>query len=54
MIRDILKMGDRRLQRVAQPVEDIHDPALRDIIADMYDTMHAAKGGRLGRAADRG
>lgn len=44
MIRDILKMGDPRLLRVAQPVEDIHDPALRVIIADMYETMHDAKG----------
>jgi peptide deformylase len=44
MIRDILKMGDPRLLRVAQPVEDPADPALRAIIADMYETMHAAKG----------
>lgn len=44
MIREILKMGDPRLLRVAQPVEDIHDPALKAIIADMYETMYAAKG----------
>ena len=44
MIRPILKMGDPRLLRVAQPVADVHDPALRAIIADMYDTMHDAKG----------
>lgn len=44
MIRDILKMGDPRLLRVAQPVEDIHDPELATIIADMYETMHAANG----------
>jgi peptide deformylase len=44
MIRDILKMGDPRLLRVARPIEDIHDPALRTIIADMYETMHAANG----------
>jgi peptide deformylase len=44
MIREILKMGDPRLRRVAQPVEDIHDPALKAIIADMYETMHAANG----------
>jgi peptide deformylase len=25
-------------------IEDIHDPALKTIIADMYDTMHAATG----------
>ncbi len=44
MIREILKMGDPRLLRIAKSVEDIHDPALEPIIADMYDTMHAAGG----------
>jgi peptide deformylase len=44
MIREILKMGDPRLLRVAKPVDDIHDSTLKAIIADMYDTMHAAKG----------
>ena len=44
MIRAILKMGDPRLLRVAKPVEDIQDPALKAIVADMYETMHDAKG----------
>lgn len=44
MIREILKMGDPRLLRVARPVEDARDPALREIIADMYETMAAADG----------
>ena len=44
MIREILKMGDPRLLQAAKPVEDIHDLALRAIIADMYETMLAAKG----------
>lgn len=44
MIREILKMGDPRLLRVAKPVEDPADPALKDIIADMYETMDAASG----------
>lgn len=44
MIREILKMGDPRLLRVARPVEDIHDSELRAIIVDMYETMHAANG----------
>ena len=44
MIREILKMGDPRLLRVARMIEDIHDPALKAVIADMYDTMHAATG----------
>ena len=44
MIREILKMGDPRLLRIAKPVEDINDPGLATIIADMYETMHAANG----------
>ncbi len=44
MIRELLKMGDPRLLRVAQPVGDVHDPALKAMITDMYDTMHAANG----------
>jgi len=44
MIRQILKMGDPRLLQVARPVEDIHDFALKAIIADMYETMRAANG----------
>ncbi len=41
---EILKMGDPRLLRVAKPVADIHDPELKRIIADMYETMYAADG----------
>ena len=37
-------MGDPRLLRKARPVEDIGDPVLKAIIADMYETMHAANG----------
>jgi peptide deformylase len=44
MIREILRMGDARLQRVAKPVEDMRDPDLKALIADMYETMHAANG----------
>ena len=44
MIREILEMGDARLLRVARMIEDIHDPALKTVIADMYETMHAANG----------
>lgn len=44
MIRELLKMGDPRLLRVAKPVEDIHDATLKAIIADMYETMQAVKG----------
>ncbi|HEX7872900.1 MAG TPA: peptide deformylase [Sphingobium sp.] len=44
MIREILRMGDPRLLRVARPVDDPRNPELGDIIADMYETMHAANG----------
>jgi peptide deformylase len=44
MISEILKMGDPRLHRVARPVEDAQDPALKSLIEDMYETMHAANG----------
>jgi peptide deformylase len=37
-------MGDPRLLRIARPVEDIDDPELSAIIADMYETMVAANG----------
>lgn len=32
------------LLRVAQPVDDIDDPALKTLIADMHETMAAANG----------
>ena len=44
MIREILKMGDPRLNRVARTIEDAQHPALKSLIEDMYDTMHAANG----------
>lgn len=42
MIREILKLGDVRLLRIARPVENINDPALENIIADLRDTLTAA------------
>lgn len=39
MIRDVLRMGDPRLLRVAKPVEAFGTPALAALIADMRDTM---------------
>ena len=46
MIRDILKMGDPRLLRVAPPVaaERFGSPELQGLIQDMFDTMAAAGG----------
>jgi peptide deformylase len=43
-VREILKMGDPRLLKVAQPVERFGTPELRALIADMFETMAAASG----------
>jgi peptide deformylase len=47
MIRPILRMGDPRLLQVAQPVARFGTPELRALIADMFETMHAADGAGL-------
>ncbi len=44
MIREILKMGDPRLLRIAAPVEHFDTPQLHELINDMFETMHAAGG----------
>ena len=46
-VHTILKMGDPRLLRVARPVERFGTPELRSLVADMFETMHAAKGAGL-------
>ena len=46
-VREILKMGDPRLLRVAEPVTEFGTPALAALVADMFDTMHAANGAGL-------
>ncbi|MCE2880047.1 MAG: peptide deformylase [Comamonadaceae bacterium] len=48
-VREILKMGDPRLLRVAQPVPEqaIGSDDLHRLVADMLDTMHAAHGAGL-------
>jgi peptide deformylase len=47
MIREILRMGDPRLLRASEPVRDFGTPELRALVADMFDTMHAANGAGL-------
>ncbi len=47
MIHPILKMGDPRLLRVAAPVRQFGTPELRALIADLFETMHAAGGAGL-------
>ena len=46
-VHAILKMGDPRLLRIAQPVERFATPELRALAADMFETMHAVKGAGL-------
>lgn len=46
-VREILKMGDARLLRVAQPVTRFDNDALHLLVTDMLDTMHAADGAGL-------
>ena len=45
-IREILKMGDPRLLRTAQQVPRgmLGTPALKQLISDMFETMHANDG----------
>ena len=46
-VREILKMGDPRLLRVAQPVRAFDTDALHLLITDLLDTMAAANGAGL-------
>jgi peptide deformylase len=46
-VREILKMGDPRLLRVAQPVTNFGSSELQALISDLHDTMHAAAGAGL-------
>jgi len=46
-VRDILKMGDPRLLRVARPVTEFDTDALHVLVADMFDTMRAVNGAGL-------
>jgi peptide deformylase len=46
-VRDILKMGDARLLRVAPPVTQFATPSLRALVQDLFDTMEAANGAGL-------
>lgn len=46
-VRPILKMGDPRLLRIAQPVQQFDTPKLRALVDDLFDTMRAANGAGL-------
>ena len=46
-VRDILKMGDARLLRVAEPVSAFDTPELHALVADLRETMLAVNGAGL-------
>ena len=46
-VREILKMGDTRLLRVAEPVQTFDTPELHALIADLQETMAAVNGAGL-------
>ncbi len=44
MIREIIRMGDKRLLRVAPPVTNLGSPELHTLVVDMFETMDDARG----------
>jgi peptide deformylase len=46
-VREILRMGDPRLLRIAQPVREFGTSALQSLIDDLFETMAAARGAGL-------
>ena len=46
-IRQVLKMGDPLLLKVAEPVNDFESHTLKNLIEDMQDTMHSLNGAGL-------
>ncbi len=46
-VREILKMGDPRLLRIAKPVEVFGTPELHALVDDLFETMHAVNGAGL-------
>lgn len=44
MVRKILKYGEPVLERTADPVTEFDTAEIRELIADMWETMYAAKG----------
>jgi len=46
-VREILKMGDPRLLRVAQPVTEFDTDEIHLLVSDMFDTMRAVNGAGL-------
>jgi len=47
MIRDVLRMGDRRLLQRSREVADVRAPEIAALLADMRDTMREQNGAGL-------
>ena len=47
MIHSILKMGDARLLRKAEPIKQFDTPQLHELVADLFETMQYANGAGL-------
>lgn len=46
-VREILRMGDPRLLRQAEPVQSFGTPELLELVDDMFETMRSANGAGL-------
>lgn len=46
-VREVLRMGDERLLKVAEPVDAFDTPALHVLVQDLRDTMAALNGAGL-------
>ena len=46
-VREILKMGDERLLRIAKPVTAFDSDEVHLLVSDMFETMHAVNGAGL-------
>ena len=46
-VREILKMGDPRLLRIAQPVTEFDTDSIHLLVSDLFDTMRAVNGAGL-------
>jgi peptide deformylase len=44
MVRKILKYGEPILEQRAEPITEFNTPELDQLVADMFETMYAAKG----------
>lgn len=47
MVRDILKMGDARLLKVAEPVQHFNTAELHALVSDLFETMRVVDGAGL-------